>query len=184
MVPSHPSRVRGLKLGVEEEYKKAVEVAPFTGAWIEMCYQGLLHYYCFVAPFTGAWIEMTFFQWLRPISVPVAPFMGAWIEIGYPIACIFYGHVAPFAGAWIERLSCLSSERPFYWHQNLFDVVKGTWDRIYLYRQYFKSSNPILHRVPHSQPGRCGLFLCGNRVRRPVSRPGRRRGRFCRVWLP
>ena len=92
--------------------------------------------------------------------------------------------VAPFTGAWIERLSWLSSERPFYWHQNLFDAVKVTWDRIYLYRQYFKSSNPILHRVPHSQPGRCGLFLCGNRVHRPVSRPGRRRGRFCRVWLP
>ena len=47
-----------------------------------------------------------------------------------------------------------------------------------------KSSNPILHRVPHSQPGRCGLFLCGNRVSHLVSRPGRRRGRFCRVWLP
>ena len=47
-----------------------------------------------------------------------------------------------------------------------------------------KFSHPILHRVPHSQPGRCGLFLCGNRVSHLVSRPDRRRGRFCRVWLP
>lgn len=39
-----------------------------------------------------------------------------------------------------------------------------------------KSSNPILHRVPRSQPGRCGLFLCGNRVRRPVLRTDRWRG--------
>ena len=37
-----------------------------------------------------------------------------------------------------------------------------------------KFSHPLLHRVPHSQPGRCGLFLCGNRVSHPVSRPGRR----------
>ena len=72
----------------------------------------------------------------------------------------------------------------FLWHQNLFDAIKRNWDHIYLYRQYFKSLNPILHRVPHSQPGRCGLFLCGNRVRRPVLRPDRRRGRSCRVWLP
>ena len=56
------------------------EVAPFTGAWIEIriwfCRTGRIR----VAPFTGAWIEISS---LTPMSLLmlVAPFTGAWIEI-------------------------------------------------------------------------------------------------------
>ena len=34
------------------------QVAPFTGAWIEMSMIALHHLLEQVAPFTGAWIEM------------------------------------------------------------------------------------------------------------------------------
>ena len=56
---SLPSRERGLKfvrLGVDDEF---VEVAPFAGAWIEICFQAV-HLSCplTVAPFAGAWIEI------------------------------------------------------------------------------------------------------------------------------
>ena len=34
-------------------------VAPFTGAWIEIRQDRLLHHSKLVAPFTGAWIEIT-----------------------------------------------------------------------------------------------------------------------------
>ena len=56
------------------------EVAPFTGAWIEIqCAWEVIKYFG-VAPFTGAWIEITglagYLHWDK-----VAPFTGAWIEI-------------------------------------------------------------------------------------------------------
>ena len=35
------------------------DVAPFTGAWIEMYIKEGLLVNPYVAPFTGAWIEMT-----------------------------------------------------------------------------------------------------------------------------
>ena len=35
------------------------EVAPFTGAWIEMPYRMRGEHVVTVAPFTGAWIEIT-----------------------------------------------------------------------------------------------------------------------------
>ena len=80
--------------------------------------------------------------------------------------------VAPFTGVW--------SEIPIYFDEADF-IYKGNKGRLkylvvkeLLPFQIFKSSNPILHSVPHRQPGWCGLFLYGNRVRRPVSRPGRR----------
>ena len=58
----------------------------------------------------------------------------------------------------------------------LFSLILST-NAIHIKNGFLtKSSNPILHSVPQRQPGRCGLFLCGHRVRRLVSRPGRRRG--------
>ena len=35
-----------------------MKVAPFTGAWIEICLLQLQRLYHLVAPFTGAWIEI------------------------------------------------------------------------------------------------------------------------------
>ena len=36
---SHPSRVRGLKLQEEDGPVRPRDVAPFAGAWIEICNQ-------------------------------------------------------------------------------------------------------------------------------------------------
>ena len=55
-------------------------VAPYMGAWIEICYTVICYYPVKVAPYMGAWIEIVY-----PVSVAisalVAPYMGAWIEI-------------------------------------------------------------------------------------------------------
>ena len=91
-----------------------------------------------VAPFTGAWIEIYAAVFNSPTVLWVAPFTGAWIEMDHGYRILYRAiashpsrvrglkffdfwknpkenlYVAPFAGAWIERLSCLSSERPFY----------------------------------------------------------------------
>ena len=77
-------------------------VAPFAGAWIEICPVVESLRITFVAPFAGAWIEIL--STSRPIvSNSVAPFAGAWIEM---IVFLLYpsvsSRVAPFAGAWIE----------------------------------------------------------------------------------
>ena len=77
---SLPSRERGLKLRQSRALTLPEDVAPFTGAWIEMAplVQGFL--YSLVAPFTGAWIEIS--PTLRTeLLACVAPFTGAWIEI-------------------------------------------------------------------------------------------------------
>ena len=62
------------KLGVSQQ------VAPFTGAWIEISYATGWPYGKNVAPFTGAWIEIV--EHARSYPLPlVAPFTGAWIEM-------------------------------------------------------------------------------------------------------
>ena len=56
---SHPSRVRGLKYCVNcVIYLAAYDVAPFTGAWIEIARKVGPFIRQRVAPFTGAWIEI------------------------------------------------------------------------------------------------------------------------------
>ena len=55
-------------------------VAPFTGAWIEIVAEAEIQLVCLVAPFTGAWIEIAGCSATGP-GWPVAPFTGAWIEI-------------------------------------------------------------------------------------------------------
>ena len=57
-LPSHPSRVRGLKLMPPEGRRDSEGVAPFTGAWIEIRKDLRAPGKSQVAPFTGAWIEM------------------------------------------------------------------------------------------------------------------------------
>ena len=55
---SLPSRERGLKYcGQRFDYSYKY-VAPFTGAWIEMCLTVGTGSMSVVAPFTGAWIEI------------------------------------------------------------------------------------------------------------------------------
>ena len=55
---SLPSRERGLKCVWVSAYHKQVSVAPFTGAWIEICTHFIKRWGKNVAPFTGAWIEI------------------------------------------------------------------------------------------------------------------------------
>ena len=57
-----------------------LDVAPFTGAWIEILYDTWITLDEGVAPFTGAWIEIVLCVWLV-LGLFVAPFTGAWIEI-------------------------------------------------------------------------------------------------------
>ena len=42
---SHPLRVRGLKLKGRYKHSMHLDVASFTGAWIETCHRGVCHNY-------------------------------------------------------------------------------------------------------------------------------------------
>ena len=77
---SLPSRERGLKWVMVMYTCASLEVAPFTGAWIEITSVLRSGLVCEVAPFTGAWIEMTCPATCRR-HARVAPFTGAWIEM-------------------------------------------------------------------------------------------------------
>ena len=55
---SLPSRERGLKCGDGADALRRLDVAPFAGAWIEICPVSRSNVPCLVAPFAGAWIEM------------------------------------------------------------------------------------------------------------------------------
>ena len=55
---SLPSRERGLKYEYLSGTTISGQVAPFTGAWIEILTIYNPDYYIPVAPFTGAWIEI------------------------------------------------------------------------------------------------------------------------------
>ena len=99
---SLPSRERGLKHHDQRQLAKVMQVAPFTGAWIETNRGSQGSGPQAVAPFTGAWIETTggitfdptvgtslpsrerglkHNEWFRDQNLQdVAPFTGAWIE--------------------------------------------------------------------------------------------------------
>ena len=66
---SHPSRVRGLKYWDYGDYYMPRDVAPFTGAWIEIPKHGAIGSRSVVAPFTGAWIEITMRSCTAPTSI-------------------------------------------------------------------------------------------------------------------
>ena len=53
-----------MKYSLSQWTKEEQKVAPFAGAWIEMCrVVPLVWLVLVVAPFAGAWIEML--QWMR-----------------------------------------------------------------------------------------------------------------------
>ena len=54
-----------------------------------------------VAPYTGAWIEIYLDEWGKNQTL-VAPYTGAWIEIVFPYTSALPDTVAPYTGAWIE----------------------------------------------------------------------------------
>jgi len=59
---SRSLRARGLKLAYIIDQYYVINVALFTGAWIEIIFNYIFGIWLFVALFTGAWIEM-----LQPI---------------------------------------------------------------------------------------------------------------------
>ena len=80
VVPSLPSRERGLKSPLTKHEYNPFDVAPLAGAWIEKTYGKGMDFGANVAPLAGAWIEIP-----RAIDalmlLRVAPLAGAWIEI-------------------------------------------------------------------------------------------------------
>ena len=56
-MPSHPSRVRGLKHRVPVTVLQRMRVAPLAGAWIETTPRLCEVFSPSVAPLAGAWIE-------------------------------------------------------------------------------------------------------------------------------
>ena len=79
LIPSLPSRERGLKLLSVQHMQQKQFVAPLAGAWIEILRNK---------------------EWAS--SILVAPLAGAWIEIMIDTRHIHDFIVAPLAGAWIE----------------------------------------------------------------------------------
>ena len=107
---SLPSRERGLKWQAHRQGQGARQVAPFTGAWIEISWPGWsttditlslpsrerelkspsiyvkLHA-CDVAPFTGAWIEMDQ-ERARDMTFVGCSLQGLWL--GIPLRMVLY----------------------------------------------------------------------------------------------
>ena len=82
ILPSLPSRERGLKFGLDLLRLILAVVAPFTGAWIEIAKAGGSGLQHSVAPFVGAWIRnATTYGFLPAVCTPVP--VEAWI--GKPI---------------------------------------------------------------------------------------------------
>ena len=74
--------MRGLKYGSRPVHASRYDVAPFTGAWIEISDDAsICRIAIAVAPFTGAWIEIHIVCFYSGKAPRVAPFTGAWIEI-------------------------------------------------------------------------------------------------------
>ena len=55
---SHLTRVRGLKYSLDISHPDTANVAPYTGAWIEILSKPSSSLLFLVAPYTGAWIEI------------------------------------------------------------------------------------------------------------------------------
>ncbi len=120
-VESLPVRERGLKF-ITENHAWAVNVAPRSGAWIEIKNGQYVIRPSFVAPRSGAWIEMGEASTVvcqfgslpvrerglkclnnhRTLGRSVAPRSGAWIEMYRDNPPRESQSVAPRSGAWIE----------------------------------------------------------------------------------
>ena len=57
------------------------DVAPYTGAWIEIYSGRKEDKWQIVAPYTGAWIEIIGDMSNATAKQKVAPYTGAWIEM-------------------------------------------------------------------------------------------------------
>ena len=77
---SHPSRVRGLKCLRLDVFSRYPHVAPFTGAWIEICVSGTLSQVMLSHPSRVRGLKSKEVSDIDLERV-VAPFTGAWIEI-------------------------------------------------------------------------------------------------------
>ena len=107
---SHPSRVRGLKYFRCIDRYDRWQVAPFTGAWIEMSKGEISKVVISRRTLHGCvdWniTNLFAFTWCQ-----VAPFTGAWIEMDYMSEHLYRKRVAPFTGAWIEMFRFWISNR-------------------------------------------------------------------------
>ena len=83
---------------------KIMQVAPFTGAWIEIS-SGYLQFAVVLASLPSRERGLKLFNGLGRVMNPdVAPFTGAWIEMSNAAPPWRRRCVAPFTGAWIEML--------------------------------------------------------------------------------
>ena len=115
MWASHPIRVRGLKFVHKRNYCRENNVAPYTGAWIEIRWPWpLAEQASMVAPYTGAWIEII--NRLGNLgSLHVAPYTGAWIEME-----VLYYLVSHILGSHPIRVRGL---KYFWWWQFSFKQI-------------------------------------------------------------
>ena len=79
---SLPTRERGLKFKGTNTIDLGIDVAPHTGAWIEIVILQHTEMVPHVAPHTGAWIEILLHHNMLE-RIAVAPHTGAWIEITF-----------------------------------------------------------------------------------------------------
>ena len=127
-LPSHPTRVRGLKSEDYEATKNLNSSHPTRVRGLKSDGTQVTHDTYYVAPYTGTWIEITLpldghkLRWSHPtrvrglkllmsrchnIPMLVAPYTGAWIEIYTVTTQNHIINVAPYTGAWIEILCLL-----------------------------------------------------------------------------
>ena len=89
---------------------EAWDVAPFAGAWIEICETKCLEKLFGVAPFAGAWIEIQT-AILSLTRRAVAPFAGAWIEIVTDIGKVMYEKSLPSRERGLKLFICIQDKK-------------------------------------------------------------------------
>ena len=78
-----------------------IEVAPYTGAWIEITFIGGTWERFGVAPYTGAWIEISIQCWFPQECRQSHPTRVRGLKYDNDTT-ITFDLVAPYTGAWIE----------------------------------------------------------------------------------
>ena len=110
-VESHPSRVRGLKLRQILHALRRDRVAPLAGAWIETRANRATYTRCLRShPSRVRGLKLVVGQNLRERRL-VAPLAGAWIETRADRQRVGGRRVAPLAGAWIETRASRRARR-------------------------------------------------------------------------
>ena len=67
MIPSLPSRERGLKYIRDDTVSTPEEVAPLAGAWVEIDQTAADAKKTGVAPLAGAWVEITILNTIKNV---------------------------------------------------------------------------------------------------------------------